>query len=226
MNCHLRTCCAIVLIIAPLVARPARVMAADETAEQRFERLLAPALQEPARANWKELREAFAGTQAHQPYNTEITTELRRVVRQIGKVEPKESEAALRKIVERERYMRLDSLFLLMQFYEDNNQPDQARKFKGYVDAIIRVLDFPNGGKTMDRAVEVIYIDEEYMFLNGGKSKGQKHLMQDGHHFDILTAPADGDTPEHPLYFNIDLVWLGNPLEKELRAKVSEKKSK
>ena len=126
-------------------------------------------------------------------------------------------------MVERERYMRLDSLFLLMQFYDDTDQPAQAKKFKGYVDAIIKVLDYPNGGKSMDKAVGVIYIDEEYLFLGGGKSKGQKHLMQDGHHFDVLTAPADGDAPEHPLYFNIDLVWRGNPIERELKSKADPK---
>ena len=189
-----------------------RAVAEEETQEQRFERLLAPALRDPAKANWKELRAAFAGTPAHQPYSTAATDELKRIVREIGHDEAKESEAALLKLIERERYMRLDSLFILMRLYDNTKQPEKAAQFKKYVDAIIEVLDYPKGGTALDQAVEVLYIEEEYIFLGNQKSAGQKHIMQDGHHFDILTVAKQGNTPDKSLYFNIDLVWRGNPI--------------
>ena len=135
----------VTLAILPPGSFAVPLRADDETAEQRFERLLAPALLEPGKAHWKKLGAAFAGTAAHEPYNTEITRELRQVVGRIGKVDAKESEAALRKIVEHERYMRLDSVFLLMRFYDQHDQPEPAAKLKKIVATIIAVLDYPRG---------------------------------------------------------------------------------
>jgi hypothetical protein len=186
----------------------ARVLA-QETSDQRYERLLAVALKEPDKANWKELRRAFSKTSHYDPYNIDVDEKLKEVAQSIGRGEFQKSEKELLKLVDHDRYMRFDSVAMLMMLYDKMEQPEESKKYRKIIDGILGVLEYPKAGVSIENPIEVLFVQEEYLVATNMHIKEQALLSKDGHRYDVLTTEAVGDKPERKLYFNIDL--LRNP---------------
>jgi hypothetical protein len=183
--------------------------AAQKSPDRKFEELLAKAQKEPAKADWKRLRSAFAATTHYHPYNSEWTKELAKVGKELHEGEPKKAEAMLVKLLERERFMRLDGHAMAIAVYEKLGDSENARKHRAFLEGISTALFIPGTGKSFDKPIEVLFVDEEYLFLGslGLKMKQQGLSEHNGHKFDVLTTEAKGDQPALDFYFNIDLPW-------------------
>jgi hypothetical protein len=188
---------------------------AEDTPDQRFEKLLAVALKDPEKAKWKELRRAFADTGFYHPYDNDVVEKLREISESIGSGKLKESETALLKLVEQDRFMRFDSLAMLMKLYDKMDQPEKVKKYKSLVDGLTSPLEYPKAGVSFENPIEVLFIQEENLVAEGMQVILQGSLVKNGHHYDILTVTVEGDKPDRQIYFNIDLPWSG--LRKSLR---------
>jgi hypothetical protein len=190
---------------------------AKENPDQKFEKLLAEAHKDPETADWKALRRAFAETSHYQPYDIKVTQELRQISKAIGRGEFESSEAALLKLLERERFMRLDTLAMMMMLCDQTKQVEKESKYRKLVEPILKVLQDPKAGGSFDRAIEVLFIEEEYLVTVRMPAKRRGLMAHEGHRFDVFAIEAQDDEPAHDLYFNVDLPQksLGRMLEKK-----------
>ncbi len=179
-----------------------------ESPDVRFEKLLDGAMKAPEKANWRELREAFSRTTHYQPYSIDVTQKLEKIAGSIGRGETKASEAALLKLVEQERFMRLDTLGMMLRLYEKTGEPGKAEKYEKILEGILGVLKYPKEGTSFENPIQVLFIDEEYIVAVNMPVKKQALVVKNGHRYDLLEIKAQGDEPGKKLYFNIDL--LGN----------------
>ena len=208
--------CAMMALLATDLTRG--VMADDPTPEQRFEKLLEVARAEPSKADWKEVRHAFTGTKHYKPYFSDVPDKLKLTLPMIKRGETKEAEAELIRLIEQERFMRIRPMILLNSLYIKENQPEKGQKYRDCLDGIIRTMIFPDAATSFDKAIEVLYIDEEYFVASGADLVEQGVVEEKGHHYDVLTLKPDADKPERKLYFNIDLLWAANPMLKKEEA--------
>jgi hypothetical protein len=183
--------------------------AAPKSLDQQFEALLAAAQKDPARADWKALRRAFAETSHYEPYSITWRTELAKVGKDMRDGNTKVAEAALVKLLERERFMRLDGQAMAVALYEKMGQSDKATKHREFLDGLSSTVYVAGHGTSFEKPIEVLFIEEEYTVLAslGLKMKQQALSERDGHRFDVITTEAKGGEPERQFYFNIDLPW-------------------
>jgi hypothetical protein len=177
----------------------------QETADQRFEKLYSAALKDSEKADWKELRRAFAATTHYNPYGIGVPEKLRGIALQIGRGELKASEAALLELLERERQMRLDTLAMTMQLYEKMDQPEKVQRYQKLIEPVLEILFNRDAGMSFEKPIEVLFIQEEYVVTVRMRIKDQALAIHDGHKFDVITVEAQGDEPERKFYFNVDL---------------------
>jgi hypothetical protein len=124
------------------------------------------------------------------------------------------------RLMERERFMRLDGHAVAIALYEKLGDSEKARKHRTFLEGLSSALFAPGAGKTFEKPIEVLFIDEEYLFLGslGLRMKQQSLTERNGHKFDVLTTRAKGNEPELEFYFDIDLPWgaMENSLGKVL----------
>jgi hypothetical protein len=194
---------------APSLAQPADADQAAKALDQKFEEMLAAAQKDPKKADWKALRRAFAETTHYQPYNGTWRQDLAKVAKNLNDGKLKEAEAALTKLLERERFMRIDAHALALALYEKLEDSEKARLHKEFLEGFSAAVFVPGQGTSFEKPIEVLFIDEEYAFLAamGAKIKQQALSERDGHRFDVLTTAAKPGEPERQLYFNIDMPW-------------------
>ncbi len=176
-----------------------------ETPDQRFEKLLADATNAPEKADWKSLREAFSKTTHYRPYSIDVTEKLNEIAKSIGRGETKESEAALLKLIESERFMRFDSLAMLMLLYERTDQLEKSQKYKRLLDGILEILKYPNAGTSFENPIPILFIQEEYLVTTNMPIKERGLVVEKGHRFDVFQLADDGGQPGKKVYFNVDL---------------------
>ena len=153
------------------------------------------------------------------------------IVKQMRDGNLKVAEAAVVSLIEKEHSMRVDPLVIAVTLYEKMGDSEEARKHKEFLDGLTSELLAPGLGKSVDKPIEVLFVDEEYftLFMMKLKMKSQALSEQNGHHFDILTTEAHGDQPEQTFYFNIDLHWnhleasMGKLFEKSKEAQPKKK---
>jgi hypothetical protein len=177
----------------------------EKSANEQFEKLLANAMKAPEKADWKALRRAFAETTFYEPYNIEVPEKLKEIAKAIGRGETEQSEADLLKLLEQERFMRLDTNAMLMMLYEKTGPPEKAEKYKKILDGILGVLNYPKEGTSFDNPIEVIFIEEEYFVITNMPLEKQSLAVHDEHWFDIMEIKPVGDQPARKIYFKIDL---------------------
>ncbi len=172
----------------------------------RFEKLLDGAMKAPEKANWRELREAFSRTTHYQPYSIDVTQKLKEIAGSIGRGETKESEAALLKLLEQERFMRLDSLGMMLRLYEKTGEPKKAEKYEKLLEGILGVLKYPEEGTSFEKPIQVLFIQEEYLVTFNMPLKKQALVVNNGHRYDVLEIKAQGDEPGKKIYFSVNLL--------------------
>jgi hypothetical protein len=176
-----------------------------ESPDQKFEKLLAEAHKAPEKADWKALRRAFAETTHYHPYDVTVSEELRKIAKAIGRGEFEPSEAALLKLLDQERSMRLDTLAMTMMLYDKSNQPEKAAKYRKLIDPIFKILFDPKAGGSFEEPIEVLFIEEEYLVTAKMRAKRRGLMSHEGHRFDVFAIEAQGDKPAHDLHFSVDL---------------------
>ena len=179
----------------------------QKTPEERFESLLAAAMKEPKKADWNALRHAFSQTDAYQPYNVQWREESAKVAKDIHGGNLKAAETALVKLLERERFMRLDAIAMAVALYEKMGEKDKARKHRELLQGLAETVFVRERGMSFEKPIEVLFIDEEYLVVRslGLQHKGQSLREKDGHHFDVLTLESGEGQPDREIYFNIDM---------------------
>lgn len=188
-----------------------RTASAQEPPDRLFEKLLAVAMKDSERANWKELRRAFARTPRYHPYRIDVDEKLKEIARSIGRGELKESETALLDLVERGRYMRIDSLAMLMMLYDRMEQPEKSKKYRKFIDGILGVLEYPKSGASLENPIEVLFVQEEYLVTTNMPIKGRGSSLKNGHFYDIFTLKAKDGGAERQVFFNTDLLRNAGP---------------
>jgi hypothetical protein len=190
---------------------------AQKTPEERFETLLAAATKDPSKAVWSALRRAFAQTRHYRPYNVEWRNELAKVGKDLADGNLKAAEPALARLLERERFMRLDALAMAVALYQKAGETDKARQHRDLLEGVAGSLFAPEGGMSIEKPIVVLFIDEEYLVLRtlGLRHSEQALREQDGHRFDVFTIPARGDQRGREVFFNIDMPFeaLGKSLQ-------------
>jgi hypothetical protein len=183
-----------------------------ESPDARFEKLLDAAMKAPEKANWRELREAFSRTTHYQPYSIDVTQKLEEIAGSLGRGETKESEAALLKLIEQERFMRIDTLAMLVRLYEKSGEPEKAERYKKVMDGILGVLKYPDEGTSFDKPIHVLFIQEEYLVATNLPIKKQALVIKNGHQYDVLELKTEGDESGKKIYFNVDLTRNARPV--------------
>jgi hypothetical protein len=184
----------------------------DEAVKERdrkFDTLLAAALKEPRKADWKAVRHAFSQTSHYSPYGGSWREDAGKVVKNMKDGKLKEAEAGLSKLMESECSMRIDGHGMAAAIYEKLGDSDKARKHREIFEALSFTV-FPRGeGMTVDKPFEVLFIEEEYTALGlmGLRMKSQALTEHNGHKYDVLTIQSKPGEPERALYFNIDMPW-------------------
>ncbi len=194
---------------AAQTARTGDEAAALKAADQKFDALLVAARKDPAKADWKALRHAFAETSHYQPYSSTWREDVEKVGKDFQNGKFKEAEAALVKLLERERFMRIDGHAMAVAIYEKLGATEKARKHQDFLEGLTSALMVPGHGKSFEKPIEVLFIEEEYAVLGslGLNMKEQALSERNGHRFDVLTTEATVDKAEQEFYFNIDLPW-------------------
>jgi Domain of unknown function (DUF4919) len=198
-------------------AQPPGNPSAQNSPDERFESLLTAAMKEPKKADWNALRHTFAQTRHYRPYNTEWKSELDTVRKDLSGDNLKAAETALEKLLERERFMRLDAMAMAVALYEKKGDKDKAKKHRDLLDELTRAVFVPGRGMSFEKPIEVLFIDEEYFFLGSMRIRPRMQSLreQNGRRFDVFTIPATRNLPEHEIYFNIDMPY--NALRQELQ---------
>jgi Domain of unknown function (DUF4919) len=184
----------------------------DEAVKERdrnFDTLLAAAVKEPKKADWKALRRAFSQTSHYSPYSSSWREDAGKVVENMNEGKLKEAEAGLSKLMASEYSMRIDGHAMAAALYEKMGDSEKARKHKEIFEALSFTV-FPRGdGMTFDKSFEVLFIEEEYTALGlmGLRVKQQALTEHNGHKYDVLTTHSKPGEPERVLYFNIDMPW-------------------
>jgi hypothetical protein len=182
---------------------------APKVLDQKFEAMLLAAQKEPAKADWTALRRAYSETSHYQPYNATWRQEISKVARFLNDGKLKEAEAALTKLLEQERLMRIDAHALAAALYEKTGDSEKASFHKNFLEGFSAAVFKPGSGTSFEKPIEVLFIDEEYAVLGamGCKVKQQALSERNGHRFDVLTTQAKAGEPERQLFFNIDMPW-------------------
>jgi hypothetical protein len=191
--------------------------------DQRFEALLAAAKKDPEKADWKMLRHAFAKTSRYKPYNFMWKGEVEKLRKDVEGDDAKGTETTLKTLLDREGFMRLELHALAFAFYEKTGQAEKALLHKKFIDGFRSVIFVPGRGLSLEKSIEVLFMEEEYMVLRSldVRVKKQGLVKHEGHWFDVFTPEAGKDEPAEPLYFNIDLPYnvlsesLGGVLDKK-----------
>ncbi len=172
--------------------------AGRKSPDQVFEVLLAGAQKDPAKTDWKALRTAFAATSHYKPYNFEWRREIAKVGNDVEQGKLKAAEAMLVKLLERERFMRLDGHAVAIALYEKMGESDKARKHRSYLEGLSSAVFAPGAGMSFEKPIDVLFIEEEYLVVGslGLRVKQQALSEHNGHRFDVLTSEAKGDQPE------------------------------
>ncbi len=127
-------------------AQPSADTPARKSAEERFEALLDEAKKDPSKADWIALRHAFAMTSYYRPYNAEWKNELGKVRKDIAEDHIKDAEMELGKLLERERFMRIDALATAVRLYEKKGDKDKARKYRELFEGMAGSVFVPGAG--------------------------------------------------------------------------------
>ncbi len=188
-----------------------------DKAEDRFEKLLAAAKKDPAKADWKALRLAFSDTEAYKPYSTDWREEIKTIQQKMQDGDLKGAEALLKPLLERDRYMRLDAHLTAGLLYSRTGQKEKAGWHQDFIKGIIEALVDGGKGLSFQEPIDVLFIDEEYFFLRMLELKGKRQglILHEGHKFDVYTTEADGPKRERTFYFRVD--WPQKSLEKSLK---------
>lgn len=189
-------------------------MAGDDTEatkalDQKFETLLVAARKEPKKADWNALRHAFALTSHYHPYNATWRQDIVKVAKDIHEGKLEEAEAALLKLLERERFMRIDAHAMAVALYDKMEDSEKARKHRDFLEGFSGAVFVPGHGTSFAKPIEVLFVDEEYAVLGalGLRVKEQSLSERGGHRFDVLTTHAKAGEPERQFFFNIDMPW-------------------
>jgi Domain of unknown function (DUF4919) len=203
---------AILLVAAETVLSLPTVRGQDKRPEgnqarQRFETLLLAAKQQPKRTDWKALRHAFADTAEYNPYSIDWRKQFTEAIGDVKKGDLKTAEKSLVKLLELDRYMRIDAHFGAVDLYEKLKQQDKVALHRAFIEGISSTLFVPGAGLSFEKPIEVLFIDEEYMFLAalGVKAERQGLSRKNGHSCDVYKVKAKDGRPEHMFYFNVDL---------------------
>ena len=119
----------------------------------------------------------------------------------------KVAEPGLVKLLEQERFMRIEAHMMAVALYENMGEKEKAQKHRDFLKGIADTV-FVNGrGMSFEKPLEVLFIDEEYLVLRamGIDHKSQSLREKDGHRFDVFTFEAKEGQPEREIYFNIDM---------------------
>ncbi len=173
--------------------------------DSKFETLLAEARKDPEKADWTVLRRAFAETSHYNPYDIAVDQQLKKISQAIGRGEVEESEAALLKLLERDRFMRFDTLAMMMMLHERTGQEEKAKPYRKLLEGLLNLLQDPKAGVSFEKPIEVLFIQEEYLVTTNLTAKRRGLISHEGHKFDVFDVEAEGDQPARAIYFNVDL---------------------
>jgi hypothetical protein len=181
----------------------------SKAADPRFEALLAAAQKDAAKADWNALRHAFAETSFYEPYSGSWRTDLAKVRKEMQAGKLKAAETALVKLLERERFMRLDGHATAVALYEKLGDSVKAGKHRAFLEGLGSAVFVAGRGQSIEAPIEVLFIEEEYDFLAGRGLTMKKQALteRDGHRFDVITTDAMAGEPQREFYFNIDMPW-------------------
>lgn len=198
--------------ILSVLALPSLPLSADEPpvakdADARFEARLSKALADPAGADWKALRLAFTDTTFYSPYTTEVRELLDKARKLIDEEKLKEAETLVKKALERDRYMKIDSHMVAGALYDSLGDRKKEQFHRACITGLADALFVPGKGLSAKDAIDVIFIEEEYFFLRvlEVKVKRQGLRSEGGHKYDVIESKSEGDKPSRSFYFNVDL---------------------
>jgi hypothetical protein len=180
--------------------------AAKEDPNRAFEDLLAAAMKDPKQGDFKAMREVFVETTAYSPYNTSWRDALGEVRKKTEAGDAKAAEELLKKTLEADRYMRIDSHLAALRFYDKQGRKDRMDWHGRFLKGIADQLFIPGKGLSYERPIDVVFIEEEYFFLSVLDLQPEKQELHshEGKKFDVQIVPQTKDEKERRFYFCIE----------------------
>ena len=196
------------LLIAALALLPAASARPEEpAADKQFADMLTAAKANPEKTDWKALRRAYSRTSGYNPYNVDYRDALAEVSKTFASGDTKKAEALLTTLHDREGQMRLDAHGLAAVIYEKTGDKEKQEYHRRFVKGIAGTLFKPGAGGSFDNPIHVLFIEEEYLYLQtlGVRPKRQGLQVHEGHRFDVYKLePRDGEEARE-FYFNVDM---------------------
>ncbi len=166
---------------------------------------------------FRELRFAYTGTSAYNPYGG-IKTEAGPKMWEA--VNNKKYDQALQyaERILKEDFVDLDAHMVASTAYRKTGNKEKADYHSALVNMLVLSILNDGAGDKPETAMEVISTDEEYAILNvaGLRAKSQALVSANGHNYDklIVVDPVSGKTFE--MYFCIDkpVNWLQDSFKK------------
>jgi hypothetical protein len=191
---------------------------AAKDADRRFDALLTKALADPAGADWKALKRAFADTSAYSPYSTEVRELLDEARKLIDAKKFKEAEPLVKQALERDRYMKIGTHMFAGAYYDTLGDKKKEQFHRACIMGLAGTLLVPGKGLSAENAIVVIFVEEEYFFLRVLELKVKRQGLREegGHKYDVFESEPEGDKPARSFYFNVDLPQKA--LARQLRA--------
>jgi hypothetical protein len=168
---------------------------------------------------FEELRFAYTETPQYNPY-AGIKSEAGGAM--ITAISNKEYTKAL-KYAERilkEDYVDIDAHMVAATAYRETGNQEEADYHQAIASILLQSILRNGYGDKLKTAIEVISVDEEYVFLSlaGLRMKSQAELHENGHNYDKLTVYDSVSGKTFEIFFGIDrpFNWLQNSFKKSM----------
>jgi hypothetical protein len=195
----------VLVLLAAAVLQAATAGAAHaQDAEAKYQTMLAAARKDPAAADWKALRLAYADRPSFSPYGDLGDRSAMRKAWTAGDWEG--LRTAANKLLDA-NYADGEAHLALAFAYRQLGKREEAGRARAIAAAIFKSMMRDGNGKSPEQAIVVISVAEEYALMAAlGRRVVRQRLMSAGKHaYDALdTTGPKGDTVT--FYFQIDRV--------------------
>jgi hypothetical protein len=188
------------VLLTPALADPR----ADKDPDGEYARLLVAAKANPEKADFVQLRLAYAASSHYEPYA--IDDKENKAIS--GALEKGDLAGALREVDQLldKNYVNIQAHFLAASVCRKMEDLDRLKFHHRFLGGLIGSILKSGTGDSYDSAFRVIDIREEYVVLDVLKLKhGRQSLRShEGHEFDVFDFERPGQQAR-TVYFNIDI---------------------
>lgn len=203
----------IVVLLAVGAGAGGAPSSSSDNADHEFERLLAAAQDDPARADFAALRRAFVRTPAYRRGAADDDWNTQPVDQELANGETVAAMLALDRIL-RGHWMDVEAHLYASAVCARLGEDARADRHAAFARGLLRAIIEAGDGGSFATAWPVIDVREEPLVLRAariGDPRDRRRVERDGRTFDILTVPGPAGGEAVRVYFRIVEPGDGSP---------------